>query len=111
MKPGKFIFISGRTLKQGRALHMGKHSEEYMREVSSLEMNEQDMSGLMITEGDRVKVRSAHGMTTSCCRGSEALPPGIVFMPYGPPANLLSGAETGGTGMPDYKGIEVEIWR
>ncbi|MBA7610821.1 hypothetical protein ES703_18035 [subsurface metagenome] len=111
MKAEKFIFISGRTLKQGRTLHLGKHSPEYGEEVSSLEMNELDMAGLDLNEGDEVQVKTEAGRITARCRLSDNLPRGIVFMPYGLPANMLIGVDTGGTGMPDFKGIDVEICR
>ena len=106
---GKFILITGRTSKQGRALHLGKDSPEYVEEVSTLEMNELDMEEMGLKDGDEVRVRTKEGEVLVRCRRSDALPRGIIFMPYGLPANALIGADTGGTGMPDSKGIEAEI--
>ena len=34
---------------------------------------------------------------------------GIVFIPCGPWANMIVGSETNGTGMPSYKGVNVEV--
>ncbi|HDN80909.1 MAG: formylmethanofuran dehydrogenase [Chloroflexi bacterium] len=109
MSAGKFILITGRTSKQGRALHTGKDSPEYLEEVSTLEMNEADMEEMGLKDGDEVRVRSKEGEITVRCRRSDSLPRGIIFIPYGPPANTLIGVDTDGTGMPDSKGIEVEI--
>jgi formylmethanofuran dehydrogenase subunit D len=104
-----FILITGRTLKQGRTLHLGKDSPEYMDEVSTLEMSEKDMERMDLQDGEEVRAKAEHGETTLRCKKSDALPQGVVFMPYGPPANALIGPDTGGTGTPDSKGIEVEI--
>jgi len=105
----RFILITGRTLKQGRALHLGKDSPEYAAEVSVVEMNKQDMERIGLQDGEQVQARTEHGKVALRCRASDALPQGVVFMPYGPPANVLIGPETGGTGTPDSKGIEIEL--
>jgi len=78
-------------------------------EVSALEMNELDMAEMGLKDGDEVLARTEEGEVTLRCRRSEALPRGLVFISYGPPANALIGADTGGTGMPKAKGLEVEI--
>ena len=109
MSTKKFILITGRTSKQGRALHLGKGSPEYAEEVSTLEINGLDMEEMGLGGGDEVRVRTGAGEALIRCRRSDALPRGLVFMPYGPPANALIGADTGGTGTPDSKGIEIEI--
>ena len=105
----KFVLITGRTSKQGRALHLGKDSPEYLEEVSALEMNERDMAEMGLRDGDEVRARTREGEVSLRCRRSDALPRGLVFIPYGPPANVLIGADTGGTGMPGAKGMVVEI--
>lgn len=105
----KFVLITGRTSKQGRALHLGKDSPEYLEEVSALEMNERDMAEMGLRDGDEVRARTGESEVSLRCRRSDALPRGLVFIPYGPPANALIGADTGGTGMPGAKGMVVEI--
>ena len=109
MSAERFILITGRTLKQGRTLHLGKDSPEYTDEVSTVEMNEEDMERMGLREGEEVRAKTEHGETTLRCRKSDALPQGVVFMPYGPPANVLIGPDTSGTGTPDSKGIEIEL--
>lgn len=105
----KFILITGRSLKQGLALQLGKDSPEYTDEVSMVEMNKENMEQMGLQDGGQVQLRTEHGEVTVRCRSSTALPQGVLFMPYGPPANTLIGPDTGSTGMPDSKGIEVEL--
>ncbi len=40
---------------------------------------------------------------------ADALPPGLLFMSYGPHSSQLMGADTHGTGMPDSKGLDVQV--
>lgn len=89
-------------------LQLGKHSPEYTNEVSTVEMNKENMEQMGLQNGEQVHLRTEHGGVTVRCRSSVALPQGVLFMPYGPPANILIGPDTGSTGMPDSKGIEVE---
>ena len=41
-----------------------------------------------------------------CAQGLDA---GVAFFPYGPWANRLFSSETGGTGMPSFKGVEATV--
>jgi formylmethanofuran dehydrogenase subunit D len=104
----KCILISGRTTKQGTSLELGKTSQEYAENVAVIMMNEDDMKELGVEEGKPVRVSTELGSTVVRCTKSK-LDRGIVFMPFGPWVSLLTGADTQGTGMPDSKGIEVEI--
>jgi len=74
-----------------------------------VEMNKDNMEQMGLQDGGQVQLRTEHGEVTVRCRSSTALPQGVLFMPYGPPANTLIGSDTGSTGMPDSKGIEVEV--
>lgn len=91
------------------ALFLGKDSPEYINEVSTVEMNKDNMEQVGLQDGEHVHLRTEHGRITVRCRASAALPQGILFMPYGPPANILIGPDTGSTGMPDSKGFAVEV--
>ena len=105
----EFILITGRNLKQGLALVLGKHSPEYIDEVSMVEMNKENMEQMGLEDGRQVRLGTEYGKITVRCRNSAALPQGVIFMPYGPPANTLIGPDTGSTGTPDSKGIKVEM--
>jgi len=101
--------ISGRTSQQGVGLEMGKTSEEYFESVSYIELSTGDAGSLGIGDGDPVKVETAHGSVVVSAKLSDKLEPGTSFFPYGIWANQVFGSETGGTGMPHFKGIEAEI--
>jgi formylmethanofuran dehydrogenase subunit D len=103
-----FVFVSGRSTKQGRYINIGKDAAEYQDMVSALSMNEQDLAQLKLTPGMRVRVRSEWGEGIFRCEKGD-IPSGIVFALYGPPTCALLGGETDGTGMPAQKGFDVEV--
>jgi len=104
----EFILITGRTVKQGAALHKGKDSAEYRLATGFVSMNHEDREHLGVEAGRRVRVRTAFGETELELREGD-LPQGMIFVPMGPAANALIGAETQGTGMPDSKGLKAEV--
>ena len=104
----RFILITGRTTKQGRAIHLGKEAKEYVEEVSTLQMNPKDMEALALKDGDPVRLRTQYGSTVVKCKKGD-IPEGLLFIAYGGFINALVGPDTQGTGMPDTKGIEVEV--
>jgi formylmethanofuran dehydrogenase subunit D len=103
-----FTLITGRTPEQGEGLHTGKDSEDYRRATALVEMNPQDMARLAVEEGQIVRVRTATGQVQVPVRSGN-LPTGLVFIPMGPVANVLVGAETESTGMPPFKGLVAEV--
>lgn len=100
--------ITGRTREQGMGMHKGKTSPEYRNATGRAEMNADDMAHLKIHEGGVVRLRTAAGEVEMPAQAGS-LPRGLVFVPMGAPANLLVGAETQGTGMPSFKGLEVTV--
>lgn len=101
--------ISGRTSQQGVGLEVGKTSEEYFESVTYIELSTGDAGSLGVGDGDNVKVETAHGSVVVSAKLSDRLESGTSFFPYGLWANQVFGSETGGTGMPRFKGIEAEI--
>jgi formylmethanofuran dehydrogenase subunit D len=67
------------------------------------------MQRLGLTDGDRVRMWNQHGEIVLRCRaaGSDELPSGLLFLPYGNMSSQLMGPDTHGTGMPDSKGLDV----
>jgi formylmethanofuran dehydrogenase subunit D len=106
----RFTLITGRTTKQGRSIHLGKDAREFVEEISTLLMNPKDIEALQLTEGDRVRVKTRHGSTVLAFKKGD-VPEGLVFAAYGASVNALVGADTQATGMPNTKGIEVEVER
>jgi formylmethanofuran dehydrogenase subunit D len=105
------LLIPGRSTKQGTGATAGKRSEDYLAATSTLEMNSDDMARLGLQNGDQVRLRSEYGQTVVRCLGRKPadLPAGLLFIAYGPPSSQLMGDDTHGSGMPDSKGIEVEV--
>ena len=105
------ILVPGRSSKQGTSLNKGKLKEEYLDVTSTLEVNEEDMKRLGLSNGDQVKLSNEIGQTIVSCIGKKAsdLPAGMLFIPYGPPSSQLMDGDTAGTGMPMSKHMEVTI--
>ena len=106
----KYILNTGRTTEQGVGLESGKTSKEYYDNVAVAFLNREDMAELGLEENAPVKVSTESGSVVVRCRKGE-LDRGSVFMPLGPWASLVVGAETEGTGMSRAKGIEAEVSR
>ncbi|MCW4035681.1 MAG: protein fwdD [Candidatus Bathyarchaeota archaeon] len=101
--------VTGRSLGQGLGLELGKFSETYYRSATTSEMNPEDMKKLGLGAGDLIKIMTDYGsVTVRAVEALEEVPSGVIFIPYGPWINLIVRAETHGTGMPSFKGIEVE---
>lgn len=104
----QLILNTGRTIRQGNVVEQ-KFAPEYMREVSTCSLNPMDMMELGMADGERVSVVSPTGAVVCWVRSTEEVRQGDLFLPYGPTANELIPPGTHGTGMPDFKGIEVEV--
>ena len=106
-----FVLIPGRTSKQGTTLNEGKSSEGYLAETNTVLMNPDDMTRLGLEAGQRVRLTSPQGSIVVQYAAAKAgvQPPGLLFISYGPPSSQLMGGDTHGTGMPDSKGLDVEL--
>lgn len=102
--------LTGRTLEQGRGKEYGKLSEEYWRDVAICEMDPEDMRLLKVKGGDIIRVTTDFGSVVVRAEESSRAPhPKVIFIPYGPWANLLVNPRTHGSGMPSLKGIPAEV--
>ncbi len=109
MASATFVLIPGRSTEQGTSVG-DKSSARYLEATRTLRMNPDDMKQLGLQDGARVRLRSAHGeVEVAALSGKDELPPGILFIAYGPESSKLMSGETQGTGMPDSKGIDVEL--
>lgn len=104
------VLTSGRTLKQGRAMELGKLGPEYFKEVAFCEMDKVTLEALGLEEGDPVRVETIHGSVVVASKIDRRAEPGIVFIPCGPYANAVTGSDTEGTGMPDFKGVSAQLF-
>jgi len=103
------ILVTGRTIDQGTSMDKGKLTNDYYVKVAVAELDGEDLSKLGIKDGDLIEISSKYGSVTVKAVKSRFKHPGIVFMPMGPWANLVTNPNTYGSGMPTFKGVEVEI--
>ena len=103
------VLTSGRTLKQGQTMELGKLNQEYFEAVAICEVDKSTLEALGLEEGDPVKVKTATGSVVVACRVDRRAEPGIAFMPCGPWANAVLDSDTIESGMPRYKDIEAKL--
>ncbi|HEU5169232.1 MAG TPA: molybdopterin dinucleotide binding domain-containing protein [Gemmatimonadales bacterium] len=103
--------IGGRSSKQGTSLCAGKLGAEYVDLTTTVEMNVEDMARLGLANNSRVRLRTPGGETVVRCKSRETkdLPPGVLFMAYGPASSELMASDTAASGMPISKNLEVEV--
>ena len=106
----KVLLISGRTLKQGRGMEIGKLTKDYFDAVSICEMDKTTLETLGLEEGDPVKVETDLASIIVYGKLDRRAEPGIVFIPAGPYANALTDSDTEQTGMPNFKGIPATLF-
>lgn len=100
------ILNTGRTLDQGVNVE-NKLSAEYEKAAALCELNPEDM--VMLGNPPAVTVTTEFGSVTVHAASSDRTPAGMVFMPYGPWANMLTDPDTCGCGMPGLKGIWASV--
>ncbi len=105
----RLILNTGRSLVQGVGKEAGKFSEKYLQEVSTCQIDPEDLKALNIKPGECVRLTTEYGSIVLRAASSSLVHKGSVFVPYGPYANMLIGTKSRGTGMPSFKGIPVEV--
>ena len=106
----RVMLLTGRTIEQGVAKERGKASKEYMESVSVCYMDPEDLKKLGIKEKTDVLVSTDFGSVVVKALKSLRTPHvGMIFVPYGPWANVVVDPETHGIGMPSLKGIPAEV--
>lgn len=106
----KVSLLTGRTIDQGKGKEMGKLSKEYLESVMICQIDPNDLKFLGMKENTNVKVITEFGsVVLKAVKSARAPHPKVVFIPYGPWANVIINPETHGTGMPSFKGIPAEI--
>jgi formylmethanofuran dehydrogenase subunit D len=109
MRSETFLLVPGRSTEQGTSVG-DKSSPQYRAVTRTLRVNPADLARLGLRPGDRARLRSAEAeIEVTCVPAGEELPPGMLFIAYGPESSRLLSGQTHGTGMPDLKGVEVEL--
>jgi formylmethanofuran dehydrogenase subunit D len=102
--------VTGRTIEQGVGKEQGKASKEYVGSVSICFVDSEDLKRLGIKEKTNVLVSTKYGsVVIKALRSLSAPHPGVIFVPYGPWANVLVCPETDSIGMPSMKGIPAQV--
>jgi len=106
----KVTLITGRTIEQGVGKEYGKASEKYVQSVSVCYLDPSDLKRLGIKENTNILVSTEHGIVVvKALKSLRAPHPNVIYMPYGPWANVVADPETHSIGMPSFKGIPAEI--
>jgi len=102
--------LTGRTIEQGVGKERGKASKDYFESVAVCYMDPEDLKKLGIKEKTNILLSTTYGSVVVKAIKSLRTPhPGIVFVPYGPWANVVADPDTHGIGMPSFKGVPAEI--
>ena len=106
----RMTLLTGRTIEQGVGKERGKASKEYMESVSICYMDPEDMKRLGIKKKTNVLVSTDYGLVVvKALKSLRAPHPRMIYIPYGPWANVVVNPETHGIGMPSFKGIPAEV--
>ncbi|MEM2202439.1 MAG: molybdopterin dinucleotide binding domain-containing protein, partial [Candidatus Bathyarchaeia archaeon] len=93
----KVVLLTGRTIEQGVGKELGKITREYVESVSVCYMDPGDMRKLGVKDGVNVQVSTAFGSVVVKAKKSLRAPhPGVIYIPYGPWANVVVDPETHG---------------
>lgn len=102
--------VTGRTIDQGVGKEQGKASKEYMSSVSVCHVDPEDMKRMGLKEKTNILVSTAFGsVVVKALKSPRAPHTGLIFIPYGPWANVVVDPDTHSVGMPSLKGIPAEI--
>jgi formylmethanofuran dehydrogenase subunit D len=104
------LLITVRTVKQGAEMQKSKFSQEYIDEISSVTLNPKDLDSLGLGEDKKALMKTSAGEITVICRPGD-VQQGLFFMPLGHVCNSITHAETMGTGVPDFKGVNAVLSR
>lgn len=109
----KFMIVTHRDIFQNTAQENSRFSDQYAELSSVIRLDKEDMKKMGLKTGDLVVAKNAAGRIVLKVEISsiKETHPGTAFMINGPWANALVTADTGGTGVPAFKKIEVMLSR
>ena len=107
----KVTIVTYRDIFQSAVMEEGRFSEEYLKLSAVIKMDAADIKKLDVKEGDTVVVKNDSGKVIVRVESSgyDASHQGIAYMPNSPWSNALVSADTGGSGVPQYKKIEATV--
>ncbi len=104
------VLITIRTAEQGARENFAENSEEYVETMALCKISEEDFKVLNLKEGDRVKIMTNYGLVVVRAVKENGVQKGVIAIPKGPWANLLTGPPEGSS-IPRYKNIKATIKR
>ena len=107
----KVTIVTYRDIFQSAVMEEGRFSEEYLKLSAVIKMDAADIKKLGVKDGDTVVVKNDNGKVIVRVENSgyDASHQGIAYMPNSPWSNALVSADTGGSGVPQYKKIEATV--
>jgi formylmethanofuran dehydrogenase subunit D len=107
----KVTIVTYRDIFQSAVMEEGRFSEEYLKLSAVIKMDAADIKKLDVKEGDTVVVKNDGGKVIVRVEksGYDTTHQGIAYMPNSPWSNALVSADTGGSGVPQYKKIEAMV--
>ncbi len=109
----KVTIVTYRDIFQSAVMEEGRFSEEYLKLSAVIKMDAADIKKLGVKEGDTVVVKNNDNNGKVVVRvensGYDASHSEIAYMPNSPWSNALVSADTGGSGVPQYKKIEATV--
>ena len=105
----KMVLVTGTSMAQAQGKEHGKLSQKFKEAAAICELTEEDMAKLGVKPGAPVRLTSPYGSVVVKAVKAREPTPGVAFIPTGPWANALTTPQTGGTGIPSYKCLEVEV--
>jgi len=104
------VLFTIRTAEQGARENLDENSEEYVEAMGLCKISEEDFKSLSLREGDRVKITTNYGSAVVKVVKESGIQKGVIAIPIGPWANLLTGPPQGSS-IPHYKNIKATIKR
>ncbi|HJH30370.1 MAG TPA: formylmethanofuran dehydrogenase [Methanosarcinaceae archaeon] len=103
--------VTYRDIFQSAVMEEGRFSEEYLKLSAVIKMDAADIKKLGVKDGDTVIVKNDEEKVVVRVENSgyDASHSGIAYMPNSPWSNALVSADTGGSGVPQYKKIEAMV--
>ncbi len=107
----KVTIVTYRDIFQSAVMEEGRFSEEYLKLSAVIKMDAVDIKKLGVKEGNTVIIMNDSGRVVVRVESSgyDASHQGIAYMPNSPWSNALVSADTGGSGVPQYKKIEAMV--
>ncbi len=106
-----FKVITHRSIFQNAAQENSRFGDEYVSRSAVIILDSKDLKKMDVENSQNVVVKSNSGkvIVKAVASEYETSHEGIAYMINGPWANALVCADTGGTGVPKFKLIEVTV--